>query len=155
MIATGSAAVQRDQRPGPSPDQPGETPNQYQLVRLTRGGLWCAARQYTYERKRWIGDNRVSAIGRPLRGTRSTDAWPRADATFPPTVPAAARRAPARSGSDRDEPLPDGEPDDHAADDHRGRRPDIDAAGAHAGAWPSRTSVPGRGSSSSAICSPT
>ena len=25
--------------------------------------MWCAAREYTYERKRWIGDNRVSSHG--------------------------------------------------------------------------------------------
>jgi 3',5'-cyclic AMP phosphodiesterase CpdA len=83
VIATGSAAVKRDQRPGPSPDQPGETPNQYQLVRFTRTGLWCAAREYTYERKRWIGDTRVSKLGD--RWWYSLDrTWSRAEATFPP-----------------------------------------------------------------------
>jgi WD40 repeat protein/3',5'-cyclic AMP phosphodiesterase CpdA len=146
VISTGSAAVKRDQRPGPSQDQPGETPNQYQLVRLTRAGLWCAARQYTYERKRWIGDTRVSKSGD--RAHYSLDrTWPRADATFPPPVLAADRRAPARSGSDSGEPLTDGATDDPAADDHTAddHVPDDYAAGDHAGAWRSRTSVPGRG----------
>ncbi len=82
VIATGSAAVKRDQRPGPSPDQPGETPNQYQLVRLTRDGLWCAAREYTHERKRWIGDNRVSKHG-DCWWYSFPRTWSQADATFP------------------------------------------------------------------------
>jgi 3',5'-cyclic AMP phosphodiesterase CpdA len=85
VISTGSAAVKRDQRPGPSPDQPGEVPNQYKLVRLTRTGLWCAAREYTYDRKRWIGDTRVSRSGD--RWWDSLDrTWPRAEATFPPSA---------------------------------------------------------------------
>jgi WD40 repeat protein/3',5'-cyclic AMP phosphodiesterase CpdA len=62
VISTGSAAVARDQRPGP-PGVPGEVPNQYQLVRLTRNGLWHATREYTAERKRWVGDNRASPRG--------------------------------------------------------------------------------------------
>ncbi|HWO22877.1 MAG TPA: pentapeptide repeat-containing protein [Kofleriaceae bacterium] len=91
VISTGSAAVRRDQRPGPSQDQPGETPNQYQIVRITRGGLWCAAREYTYERKRWVGDTRVSKHGD--RWWHSLDrAWPTAEATFPPAAPTAHRR---------------------------------------------------------------
>jgi len=82
VISTGSAAVRRDQRPGPSPDQPGETPNQYHLVRLTRGGLWCAAREYTYARKRWIGDTRVSRNG-DCWWYAFPRSWSHADATFP------------------------------------------------------------------------
>jgi GAF domain-containing protein len=82
VIATGSAAVKRKQRPGPSSDELGETPNQYQLVRLTRGGLTCVAREYTYERKRWIGDNRVSRHGdRWWYSLERT--WLNAGATFP------------------------------------------------------------------------
>jgi len=86
VISTGSAAVRRDQRPGPSPDQPGETPNQYQIVRVSRGGLWCAAREYTYERKRWIGDNRVSRHGDTWWHALDR-AWPDAEATFPASAP--------------------------------------------------------------------
>ncbi len=82
VISTGRAAVKRDQRPGPSQDEPGETPNQYQLVRLTRGGLWCAARAYAYERKRWVGDNRVSKQG-DCWWYSLDRAWSYVGATFP------------------------------------------------------------------------
>ncbi|HEY6178110.1 MAG TPA: pentapeptide repeat-containing protein [Kofleriaceae bacterium] len=92
VLSTGSAAVNRDQRPGPLPDQPGETPNQYQLLRLTRTGLWHAAREYTYERKRWIGDTRVSRRGDGW--WHSIDhTWAKVDGTFPLTSAGARRRA--------------------------------------------------------------
>jgi WD40 repeat protein/3',5'-cyclic AMP phosphodiesterase CpdA len=87
VIATGSAAVRRDQRPGPSAHEAGETPNQYQIVRLTRDGLRCFAREYTYERKRWIGDTRVSKHG-DVWWYEEKRTWPRAEATFPPPVSA-------------------------------------------------------------------
>jgi 3',5'-cyclic AMP phosphodiesterase CpdA len=104
VISTGSAAVKRDQRPGPSHDQPGETPNQYQIVRLTRAGLWCAAREYTYQRKRWIGDTRVSKSGD--RWWYSFDrTWPQAEATFPPPAATESRRGAAHPGPDIDDPM--------------------------------------------------
>lgn len=56
VISTGSAAVKQEQRPE-------EVPNQYQLVRLSRDRLWCGARQYTAQRRRWVGDPRVSKGG--------------------------------------------------------------------------------------------
>jgi WD40 repeat protein/3',5'-cyclic AMP phosphodiesterase CpdA len=104
VISTGSAAVRRDQRPGPSPDLPGETPNQYQLVRITRGGLWCAAREYTYERKRWIGDTRASKHGDRWWYTLDR-AWPAAEATFPvqPRASAATPRSGHASPSEDDD----------------------------------------------------
>lgn len=81
VISTGSAAVARDQRPGP-PGVPGEVPNQYQLVRLTPDGLWHATRQYTHERKRWIGDNRVSPRGDCWWASYDRS-WKTAGAIFP------------------------------------------------------------------------
>jgi WD40 repeat protein/uncharacterized protein YjbI with pentapeptide repeats/3',5'-cyclic AMP phosphodiesterase CpdA len=91
VLSTGSAAVARDQRPGP-PGLPGEVPNQYQLVRLTRHGLWHATRQYTHERKRWIGDNRISPRGD--RWWASYDrTWHNAGAVFPSGAAVAARSA--------------------------------------------------------------
>lgn len=51
-------------------------------MRLTRDGLWHATRQYTYERKRWVGDNRSSPRGD--RWWASYDrAWRNAGAVFP------------------------------------------------------------------------
>ncbi|HMG24684.1 MAG TPA: metallophosphoesterase, partial [Kofleriaceae bacterium] len=102
VISTGSAAVARDQRPGPSPDEPGETPNQYQIVRITPGGLRCAARAYAYERKRWIGDTRVSKPGDSWWYALERS-WPRADAAFPPAAPGAAA-GPAAPDHDDAEP---------------------------------------------------
>src|SRR5262249_25407873 len=67
-----------------------ETPNQYQLVRLTSSGLHCAARAYTYERKRWIGDTRVSRNGDAWSYALDR-AWPQAGATFPPRLLPAVR----------------------------------------------------------------
>jgi len=118
VLSIGSAGVRRDQRPGPSQDLPGETPNQYQLVRLTRGGLWCAAREYTYERKRWIGDNRVSrngdcwwyALPRP---------WLHADATFP--LPVADPVGAAKHAATED----DGVEHDRMRIVHGGREDDL------------------------------
>ena len=108
VISTGSAAVKRDQRPGPSPDQPGETPNQYQIVRLTRGGLWCAAREYTYERKRWIGDNRVSKDG-DCWWYSLARSWSQVNATFPPLTSLVHRRGTAkRITTDPDDTQPEG-----------------------------------------------
>ncbi|HET9627509.1 MAG TPA: pentapeptide repeat-containing protein [Kofleriaceae bacterium] len=105
VIATGSAAVRRDQRPGPSAELPGETPNQYQIVRITRGGLWCAAREYTFERKRWIGDTRISRHGDSW-WYEYKRTWERAEATFPPPAPPGSGGTPPASG-----PGPgDGEP---------------------------------------------
>jgi len=79
VISTGSAATKRQ---GMIPDRPGDTPNQYQIVRFSREGLWCAARQYSYERKRWIGDQRVSKAGdRWWYSLERT--WTQADTTFP------------------------------------------------------------------------
>jgi 3',5'-cyclic AMP phosphodiesterase CpdA len=120
VISTGSAAVKRDQRPGPSPDEPGETPNQYQVVRLTRGGLWCAARAYAYERKRWIGDNRVSKQGD--RWWYSLDrTWLQVDATFPAPTSAVRRPGPGeRVATDQD----DAEPEEMRIV-HRGREDDL------------------------------
>jgi 3',5'-cyclic AMP phosphodiesterase CpdA len=85
VISTGSAAVARDQRPGP-PRVPGEVPNQYQLVRLTPDGLWHATREYAYERKRWIGDNRVSPRGDRWWASYA-GIWRAAGAIFPLGAP--------------------------------------------------------------------
>ncbi|HEY0481200.1 MAG TPA: pentapeptide repeat-containing protein [Kofleriaceae bacterium] len=102
VVSAGSAAVKRDQRPGPSPDQAGETPNQYQLVRFTRGGLWCAAREYSYARKRWIGDNRVSKYGDCW--WYSVDrVWTQADATFPATPGARSRTTAEEIAAEQEE----------------------------------------------------
>jgi len=89
VVSTGSAAVKRDQRPGP-PEQPGETPNQYQLVRLTPRGLQCAARAYDYQRKRWIGDTRVSSRGDRWWYELERE-WLDADTTFHARLDASTR----------------------------------------------------------------
>lgn len=81
VLATGSAAVARDQRPGPQ-DAAGETPNQYQIVRLAAGGVWCFGRAYDHARKAWIGDTRVSPRGDRWWDHLARD-WPRSSATFP------------------------------------------------------------------------
>src|SRR5262249_408112 len=49
-------------------------------------GLWCGAREYTFERKRWIGDTRVSRNGDAWWYTLDRR-WSAADATFPPAAP--------------------------------------------------------------------
>jgi predicted phosphodiesterase len=56
VLSTGSASVIHAARPQ-------EVPNQYQVIRLTPGGIWYGTRQYAPDQKRWIGDTRASSDG--------------------------------------------------------------------------------------------
>ena len=88
VLATGSAAVAVEQRPD-------EVPNQYQIVQVRRDGLRWFARQYTPQRKTWIGDTRVSRRG---------DAWwcelPIGLADVDTALPAAVAATPAPGDAD-------------------------------------------------------
>jgi tetratricopeptide (TPR) repeat protein/3',5'-cyclic AMP phosphodiesterase CpdA len=57
VLATGSAALKKEQRPD-------EVPNQYQIVRVTRDGVerWC--RSYAPGQKKWVGDTQAIIGGK-------------------------------------------------------------------------------------------
>ncbi|MBL8236935.1 MAG: SUMF1/EgtB/PvdO family nonheme iron enzyme [Bryobacterales bacterium] len=74
VVSTGSAALERAQRPA-------EVPNQYQCLRLTATGVERWTRGYDMGRKEWIGDNRSSEKGdtwitkKDLRFSAYGQAW--------------------------------------------------------------------------------
>lgn len=78
VLSTGSAGVKAEERPE-------EVPNQYQVIRVQRDRIFCAARQYTPQRKRWIGDTRVSKSGEVWWYERHLELAD-AHATFPAPV---------------------------------------------------------------------
>lgn len=88
VLATGSAGVKAEERPE-------EAPNQYQLIRVQRDRIFCVARQYTPQRKRWIGDTRVSKSGEAWWYERNLE-LASVHATFP--APASLPRGQSAAG---------------------------------------------------------
>ena len=74
VLSTGSAGLKKEQRPD-------EVPCQYQILRVHGGGVSIFARQYAPQRKRWIGDTRVSRDGNAWQHERRID-FAHTSATF-------------------------------------------------------------------------
>ncbi|WP_239396513.1 metallophosphoesterase, partial [Frankia sp. CiP3] len=79
VVATGSAAVGAQARPA-------EVPNQYQLLRIDRGGFTRYARRYEPDQKRWTGDLRVDPAGDSW-SVRTPSAFRSVHAAFPAQPP--------------------------------------------------------------------
>jgi len=76
VLSTGSAALRSKARPP-------EVPNQFQMIRLHRGGIERCAFAYApdSDQKRWIGDTRCSPDGKDWQVTHGVD-FKRADAAL-------------------------------------------------------------------------
>ncbi len=95
VLSTGSAGVKSEQRPE-------EVPNQYQVVRVTQDAITCFARQYTVQRKRWVGDTRVSRRGDAWSYERK-HALVQVHATFPAREPSQPRAPAGADDIDEDD----------------------------------------------------
>src|SRR5262249_11447292 len=76
VVSTGSAAVDSGARPP-------EVPNQYQVIRIDRGGFTRYARRYEPDQKRWTGDLRVDPAGSGW-SVRTSCAFRSVHGAFPP-----------------------------------------------------------------------
>jgi 3',5'-cyclic AMP phosphodiesterase CpdA len=95
ILSTGSAALKAEVRPA-------EIANQYQLVRISAHGFQRWGRCYDAERKRWIGDTRISESGDDWHASASVK-FEDVSGTFSPSAgPASADHIAAAVEQPRD-----------------------------------------------------